>query len=53
MVTSWIEGQQAIGEQITNEAYNSVGGEEVYNNITKWAGELMCINSASMLLVLS
>ena len=39
MVTSWIEGQQAIGEQITNEAYNSVGGEEVYNNITKWAGE--------------
>ena len=39
MVTSWIEGQQAIGEQIKNEAYNSVGGEEVYNNITKWAGE--------------
>ena len=44
MVTSWIEGQQAIGEQITNEAYNSVGGEEAYNNIIKWAGENLSTN---------
>jgi hypothetical protein len=38
MVDSWIDGQQAISNQITNVAYDSVGGPEQYNELVKWAG---------------
>jgi hypothetical protein len=38
MVNSWIDGQQAISNQLENVAYNSVGGQEQYNELVKWAG---------------
>ena len=38
MVNSWIDGQQAISEQLQNVAYDSVGGQEQYNLMVEWAG---------------
>jgi len=39
MVNSWIQGQEAISTKLTETAYNSVGGEQNYQNLVKWAGE--------------
>jgi small-conductance mechanosensitive channel len=41
MVNSWIQGQEAISNKLTETAYNSVGGEEQYQNLIKWAGEIL------------
>ena len=38
MVNSWIAGQEAITDKLTDNAYNSVGGRENYKEIVKWAG---------------
>ena len=39
MVDSWIQGQEALSDQFQKTAYNSVGGQERYANLVKWAGE--------------
>jgi len=39
MVDSWIEGQNAISEKLTEAAYQSVGGEKEYNDIVTWAAK--------------
>jgi hypothetical protein len=39
MVSSWIEGQNAISDQVADMAYSSVGGKEQYNSILEWAGK--------------
>ena len=39
MVDSWIEGQNAISDQLATTAYNSVGGKEQYQKILEWAGK--------------
>jgi len=39
MVTSWIEGQNAISDKVADMAYSSVGGKEQYNSILEWAGK--------------
>ena len=41
MVSSWIEGQNAISEQVADMAYSSVGGKEQYNSILEWAGKAL------------
>ena len=52
MVTSWIEGQNAISEQLATVAYDSVGGKDQYNTVLEWAGnnltesEINAFNSA-------
>ena len=38
MVNSWIEGQEAISDKLTENAYDSVGGKDSYQEIIKWAG---------------
>ena len=39
VVDTWIAGQQSIADQIKNQAYDSVGGEEEYNSLIEWARE--------------
>jgi hypothetical protein len=39
MVDSWIEGQNAITEKLTDAAYSSVGGEKEYKDIVSWAAK--------------
>lgn len=39
MVDSWIQGQEAISNQLQETAFNSVGGEQSYQNLVKWAGD--------------
>ena len=39
MVSSWIEGQNAISDQVADMAYSSVGGKEQYQLILEWAGK--------------
>jgi hypothetical protein len=39
MVSSWIEGQNAISDKVADMAYSSVGGKEQYNSILEWAGK--------------
>ena len=41
MVDSWIQGQEAISDQLSKTAYNSVGGEEHYQDLIKWAGDTL------------
>jgi len=41
MVNSWIEGQQAISDQITEQVYNSVGGPDKYNELVGWAADAL------------
>ena len=41
MVDSWIQGQEAISSKLAETAYNSVGGEQSYKNLIKWAGETL------------
>ncbi len=41
MVDSWIEGQEAISERLTKTAFGSVGGEQNYQDLVKWAGETL------------
>jgi len=37
VVDTWIAGQSAIANQITEKAYESVGGKEEYNALLDWA----------------
>lgn len=37
VVDTWIAGQSAIANQITERAYESVGGKEEYNALLDWA----------------
>ncbi len=37
MTDSWIQGQQAISDKMTNAAFNAAGGEENFNTLTEWA----------------
>jgi len=37
VVDTWIAGQSAIANQITERAYESVGGQQEYNNLLDWA----------------
>ena len=52
MVHSWIEGQNALSDQVSKMAYDSVGGQEKYNEMLEWAGnnltdkEIGAFNSA-------
>ena len=39
MVDSWIQGQEAISDQLTETAYSSVGGEKNYQDLVQWAGD--------------
>ena len=39
MVDSWIQGQEAINDQLTETAYSSVGGQKNYQDIVQWAGD--------------
>ena len=39
MVDSWIQGQEAISDKLTETAYNSVGGEKNYQDLVQWAGD--------------
>jgi len=39
MVDSWIRGQEAISDKLTETAYNSVGGEKNYQDLVQWAGD--------------
>ena len=41
MVDSWIQGQEAISTKLTETAYNSVGGEQNYQNLVEWAGNTL------------
>jgi len=41
MVNSWIEGQQAISDQITEQVHNSVGGPDKYNELVGWAANTL------------
>ena len=44
MVDSWIEGQNAITEKLTDAAYSVVGGEKAYNDIVSWAAKSLSQN---------
>jgi hypothetical protein len=37
VVDTWIAGQSAIANQITEKAYDSVGGQKEYNDLIEWA----------------
>jgi hypothetical protein len=37
VVDTWIAGQSAIANQITERAYESVGGQKEYNDLIEWA----------------
>ena len=37
VVDTWIAGQAAIANQITERAYESVGGQKEYNDLVEWA----------------
>lgn len=39
LVETWIQGQDAIADQLTSEIYNLVGGEDDYGNMIRWATE--------------
>jgi hypothetical protein len=39
MVDSWIQGQEAISDKLSETAYESVGGEKNYQDLVKWAGD--------------
>jgi len=41
MVNSWIEGQEAITERLTETAFGTVGGEKNYQDLVKWAGDTL------------
>tara|TARA_B100000953_G_scaffold174104_1_gene143457 strand:+ start:2226 stop:3044 length:819 start_codon:yes stop_codon:yes gene_type:complete len=41
MINSWVQGQDALTDQVQQSAYNAVGGEESYGNLVKWAGETL------------
>lgn len=39
LVDTWIAGQQAVANDIHEQVYGSVGGEESYNEMLEWAGD--------------
>ena len=39
MVNTWLAGQEAIADQSIAQIYQSVGGEENYNAMLRWAGD--------------
>jgi len=39
MVNTWLAGQEAIADQSISQIYQSVGGEENYNAMLRWAGD--------------
>ena len=39
LVNSWIQGQEALANNYQNAIYDSVGGEDNYQQMTKWAGD--------------
>ena len=39
MVTTWLQGQEALAEQAVEHLYNEVGGEENYDLMMQWAGD--------------
>ena len=39
LVDSWLEGQQAVGQQLQSTIHNSVGGPEAYNQMVEWASD--------------
>lgn len=39
MVKSFVAGQQALAQQMVTRMYETVGGEETFNNILEWASE--------------
>mgnify|MGYP001193458245 FL=1 len=52
LVDQYIAGQQAIANNVQNEIYNNVGGQEAYTNMVQWAtdnmseGEISAYNQA-------
>lgn len=41
LVDSWIQGQQALANDFSEQVYQSVGGEEAYTNMVAWASETL------------
>ena len=39
LVNSWIKGQEALTSNYQSAVYDSVGGEEVYGEMTSWASD--------------
>lgn len=39
LVDSWIQGQEALANNYQTAVYESVGGEESYQQMTSWAGD--------------
>ena len=39
MVDSYVEGQRSLGNQYLNEIYGFAGGEETYQEMSKWASD--------------
>ena len=46
MVDQFIDGQMAVAEQMQQEAFEQVGGQEAYENMVTWASE--SLNEASI-----
>lgn len=41
LVDSWIQGQQALANDFSEQVYNSVGGEDSYNEMIAWASQTL------------
>jgi len=39
MVSTWLQGQEAVAEQAVEHLYKEVGGEESYNLMMEWAAD--------------
>ena len=39
MVSTWLQGQEAMAEQAVEHLYNEVGGEQNYNLMMEWAAD--------------
>lgn len=39
LVDSWIKGQEALAQDLTQSIYSSVGGEEQYGELMSWASQ--------------
>lgn len=47
LVNSWIQGQEALANNYQGSIYDSVGGEEAYSEMIKWAGDNLSEAQAS------
>ena len=39
VVNTWITGQQALADNIINQAHESIGGEKEYESLMEWASQ--------------